>query len=129
MELQLATSIEDNKKSFFRYVGSQRKSKGNTGPLLNQTGQLTTDAHEKANLLNGYFASVFHQPHGMALPTMCQGGLGEGDSLPSIKADLVKEHLQVSWPLWVTPKELGNIIAQPLAQIFESSWCSGEVPK
>ena len=69
---------------------------------------------------------------------MGQEGLGEGDSLPSINADFVKEHLERldTFKSASTDslhprvlKELASIIAQPLAWIFESSWCSGEVPK
>ena len=137
-ELQLASGIKDNKKSFFRYVGSRRKSKGNIGPLLNQMGQLTTDAQEKANELNGYFASVFHQSHGTSMPAMGQGDPGDGDPLPSINADLVKEHLEKldtfksAGPDNLHPrvlKELASVIAQPLARIFENSWRSGVVPE
>ncbi|XP_059587158.1 cyclic GMP-AMP synthase isoform X1 [Alligator mississippiensis] len=137
-ELQLALSIKDNKKSFFRYVGSWRKSRGNIGPLLNQMRQLTTDAQEKANLLNRYFALVFHQPHGTPVPATGQGSPGEGDPLPSIDADFVKEHLEKldtlksAGPDNLHPrvlKELVSIIAQPVAQIFENSWRSGVVPE
>ncbi|XP_059575866.1 small integral membrane protein 35 isoform X2 [Alligator mississippiensis] len=69
---------------------------------------------------------------------MGQGGPGEGDPLPSINADLVKEHLErldtfkSAGPDGLHPrvlKELASIIAQPLAQILESSWRSGEVPE
>uniref|UniRef100_A0A7M4E7A5 Reverse transcriptase domain-containing protein n=1 Tax=Crocodylus porosus TaxID=8502 RepID=A0A7M4E7A5_CROPO len=119
------TAIQENKKSFFRYVGSQRESKGNFGSLLNQLGQLTTDAQEKANLLNGYVVSVFHQPHGMVLPTVGQGGPGEGDSLPSIEADLMKEHLnKLDTFKSVGPDGLHPRVLRKLASIIAQEGCS-----
>ena len=63
---------------------------------------------------------------------------GEGDPLPSVNADLMKEHLEKldnlksAGPDNLHPrvlKEVATLIAQPLAQIFENSWCSGVVPK
>ncbi|KYO29133.1 hypothetical protein Y1Q_0009922 [Alligator mississippiensis] len=101
-------------------------------------GQLITNAQEKANLLSGYFASVVYQSQGMPLPIIGRKGPGEGDSLPSINADLVKEHLErldtfkSAGPDSLHPtvlEELANIIAQPLTQIFKNSWHSGEMPE
>ena len=68
----------------------------------------------------------------MPLPTVGQGGPGEGESLPSIKADLDKlDTFKSAGPDGLHPpplRELASIIAQPLAWILESSWRSGEVP-
>ena len=38
LELNLAKVIKDNKKGFFKYVNSKRKTRENVGPLLSEGG-------------------------------------------------------------------------------------------
>jgi len=59
LELNLARDVEDNKKGFFKYISSKRKTRENVGPLLDEMGALVTEEAEKAELLNAFFASVF----------------------------------------------------------------------
>nr|XP_048703675.1 uncharacterized protein LOC125635700 [Caretta caretta] len=58
LELQLPRDVKNNKKGFYRYVGN-KKVRESVGPLLNGGGNLVTEDVEKANVLNGFFASVF----------------------------------------------------------------------
>ncbi|GAB0199208.1 mitochondrial enolase superfamily member 1 [Grus japonensis] len=51
--------VKDNKKGFFKYISSKRKTRENVGPLLNEVGALVMEDTEKAELLNAFFASVF----------------------------------------------------------------------
>ncbi|GAB0184039.1 mitochondrial enolase superfamily member 1 [Grus japonensis] len=59
LELNLARDVKDNKKGFFKYISSKRKTRENVGPLLNEVGALVTEDTEKVELLNAFFASVF----------------------------------------------------------------------
>ncbi|GAB0204162.1 mitochondrial enolase superfamily member 1 [Grus japonensis] len=57
LELKLARDVKDNKKGFFKYIGSKRKTRENLGPLLNEVGALVMEDIEKVELLNAFFAS------------------------------------------------------------------------
>jgi len=48
LELNLARDVKDNKKGFFNYISSKRKTRENVGPLLNKVGVLVTEDAEKA---------------------------------------------------------------------------------
>ena len=57
LELNLATVIKENKKLFYKYINSKRRTNTNFHPLLDVVGNLTTE--EKAELLNAFFTSFF----------------------------------------------------------------------
>jgi len=46
LELNLSRDVKDNKKSFFKYISSKRKTRDNVGPLLNKVGVLVTGCRE-----------------------------------------------------------------------------------
>ncbi|KAK4827148.1 hypothetical protein QYF61_015102 [Mycteria americana] len=59
LELSLARDVKDNKKGFYKFINSKRKTKENMGPLLNVARELVTNGTEKAEILDAFFASVF----------------------------------------------------------------------
>ncbi|KFV17265.1 hypothetical protein N340_13574, partial [Tauraco erythrolophus] len=59
IELNLAKSIKDNKKSIYRYVSDKKRSRENVGPLWKEMGDVASWDMEKAEVLNNFFASVF----------------------------------------------------------------------
>ena len=59
VELNLARNVKNNKKGFFNYISSKRKTRDNVGPLLNEVGVLMMEDAAKAELLNACFSSVF----------------------------------------------------------------------
>ncbi|GAB0179901.1 hypothetical protein GRJ2_000455400 [Grus japonensis] len=60
LDLKLASVASDNKKGFFKYVNSKRRSKENIGPILVEVGHLTNRDEEKVEAFNAIFASVFN---------------------------------------------------------------------
>jgi len=58
LELNLVRDVKDNKKSFFKYIGSKWKTRDNVEPLLNEVGVPVTEDAEKAELLNACFQSL-----------------------------------------------------------------------
>ncbi|CAM4668918.1 unnamed protein product [Lepidochelys kempii] len=136
LELQLARDVKSNKKGFFRYVSNEKKVKENVGPLLNEGGNLVTEDVEKANVLNAFFASVFTNEVSSQTTALGSTAWGGGNQ-PSVEKEVVRHYLEKldehksMGPDVLHPrvlKELVNVIAEPLAIIFENSWRSGEVP-
>ncbi|CAM5102330.1 unnamed protein product [Eretmochelys imbricata] len=136
LELQLARDVKSNKKGFFRYVSNKKKVKESVGPLLNEGGNLVTEDAEKANVLNAFFASVFTNKVSSQTTALGSTAWGVGDQ-PSVEKEVVRDYLEKldvhksMGPDALHPrvlKELADVIAEPLAIIFENSWRSGEVP-
>ncbi|CAM5153819.1 unnamed protein product [Natator depressus] len=136
LELQLARDVKSNKKGFFTYVSNKKKVKERVGPLLNEGGNLVTEDVEKANVLNAFFASVFMNKVSSQTTALGSTAWGGGD-LPSMEKEVVRDYLEKldeqksMGPAALHPrvlKELADVIAEPLAIIFENSWRSGEVP-
>ena len=59
-EQDLATKIKTDNKLFWSYVRSKIKTKSNFEQLELPDGSFTNDNQERAEILNGYFASVFN---------------------------------------------------------------------
>ena len=117
---------------------SKKKVQSSIGALQDKSGQLVVDADKKAELFNEFFASVFLNTDGDNPPTLNTDRCSEGTRPPKVSADLVKEYLEgldgykSAGPddlhPWVL-KELARVIAEPLARLFEHSWCSGQIPE
>ncbi|CAM4584956.1 unnamed protein product [Lepidochelys kempii] len=136
LELQLARDVKSNKKDFFSYVSNKKKVKESLGPLLNEGGNLVTEDVEKANVLNAFFASNFTKKVSSQTAALGNTAWGGGDQ-PSVKNEVVQDYLEKldehksMGPDALHPrvlKELVDVIAEPLAIIFENSWQVGEVP-
>ncbi|GAB0184844.1 mitochondrial enolase superfamily member 1 [Grus japonensis] len=94
LKLNLARDVNDNKKSFFKYISSKRKPRENVGPLLNKVGALVTEDTEKAELLNAFFASVFTaKVDAQESQTLeVKEKVWRKEDLPLVKEDRVREH-------------------------------------
>jgi hypothetical protein len=58
-ERNLAASLKDNSKECWRYCKSKLKNKTGLVDIQKEGGSLTCDDHEKSEILNKYFTSVF----------------------------------------------------------------------
>ena len=58
-EKKLAQECKNNSRPFYAYLKRKTKSKTSVGPLKKQDGQTVAGNKEMAELLNGYFKSVF----------------------------------------------------------------------
>ncbi|GAB0209507.1 mitochondrial enolase superfamily member 1 [Grus japonensis] len=136
LELKLAGDVKDNKKDFFKYISSKRKSRENVGLLLNEVGALVTEDTEKVESLNAFFASVFTAK---ASPQETQTlEVGEKvlrkEDLQVVEEDRVRDHLgkldihKSMGPDGMHPR-VADVIARLLSIIFERSWRTGEVPE
>jgi len=140
LELNLARDVKDNKKGFFKHISSKWKTRTNVGQLLKEVGVLVMEDSEKAELLNIFFASVFSAKAGSQVsqsPALREEACRNND-LPLVKEDCVRDHLsnldahKSMGPNGMhprVPRELADVIAEPLSIVFERSWTTGEMPK
>ena len=58
-ETRTADNIKENPKEFYSYVNNKTTVRSEIAVLKNRNGELAILPHEKADMLNNYFASVF----------------------------------------------------------------------
>ncbi|KAK4832343.1 hypothetical protein QYF61_021872 [Mycteria americana] len=139
LELKLASVVSDNKKGFFKYVNSKRRSKGNIGPILVEDGHLTNMDEEKADAFKAFFASAFNntdRPWAVQSAELEDYKCGNSD-FPFVDTEFMRDQLyqlnvhKSMGPDGIHPrvlKELADVMAGPLSMIYQRSWESGEVP-
>ncbi|GAB0209633.1 mitochondrial enolase superfamily member 1 [Grus japonensis] len=139
LELKLASVVSDNKKVFFKYVNSKRRSKENIGAILVEDAHLTNRDEEKVEAFNVVFASVFNNidsPWATRSPESEDYECGNSD-FSCVDTEIVRDQLyQLNVHKSMGPdgfpprllKELADITVGLLSIIYQGSWESGEVP-
>ena len=141
LELNLAAGVKGNKKLFYKYINSKRRTRENLRSLLDEAGNVTTGDKEKADVLNAFFTSVFKSQtsYPQVSPLSDLAALaGEQTKPPIIREETVRDLLlqldcHKSMGLdEIHPRvlrELAEEIAEPLSIIYQRSLLTGEVPE
>lgn len=95
LELNPGSVVKDNKKGFFRYVGSRKKIRRNVDLQLNEVDALVMEGAEKVKLLNAFFASVFTDKTASweSQSLEVRESLEKKEDFPMVEEDLVRNQL------------------------------------
>jgi len=136
----LAKKIKEDRKSFFAYVRSKSKTNVKVGSVIDNRGQVVSDANEKVELLNDFFWSVFTKEDNTEFPAPdnCFDDDQQDRLLDiAIEPETIEAKLRNLKPDKVagddnmSPRLLKSIsseIAVPVAIIFRKSLDTGCVP-
>jgi hypothetical protein len=136
-ERELVNGEDRNGKKFTNYIKSKTKARTGIGPLKKADGTLTTDGREMADILNGFFSSVFTKEDLTNLPTKNREtnklltDIVINERLVVKKIDKLKKD-SAPGPDNIHPrllKELKHQVARPLVIIFNKSLATGIVPR
>ena len=139
LELNLAAGVKGNKKLFYKYINSKRRTKQNLHSLLDEAGNVSIEDKEKAEVLNAFFTSVFKSqtsyPQVSPLSDLAVLA-GEQTKPPMIQEETVRDLLlQLDYHKSTGPdeihtrvlRELVEEIAKLLSIIYQRSLLTGEV--
>jgi len=95
LELNQVRQAEGSRKCFYRSISSNRKIRGNVGPLRSAVGVLVTKDTEKPKVLHATFSSVFTRKTTLqeSQASETRGQVWSKEYLPLVEEDQVREHL------------------------------------
>ncbi|XP_077991091.1 uncharacterized protein LOC144445425 [Glandiceps talaboti] len=126
---------EGNRKPFWRYVKSQRKDSGGVAPLkVNET--LYSESHDKAEILNALFTSVFTTDRKDDIPEMYGGPYPIANEIQITESGVYKLLSTLNVSKASGPDGLPNYILKELALeltpamtcLFNQSLSNGQLP-
>jgi hypothetical protein len=136
-EKDMAFNEDRNRKKFSNYVKSKTKARGSIGPLKNVNNETTANTKEMANILNGFFASVFTEEDRNNIPAKERETEVEISNIVFTREAVLKKlgDLRADsapGPDKIFPrilKELRYELVDPLCTLFTKSMATGEVPR
>lgn len=119
------STVKDNKNAFFKYANSKRRTRDNTGLLLDELSHLTNRDIDKAETCNGFFTSVFNtsdRPWDPQSPVLedCDWGNDKPSAHPELVQDLPLQ-LDVKKPM--RPGEIHPRVLKELADVIRGGRC------
>ena len=136
-EKDLASKIKTENKLFWSYVRSKMKTRSSLGELELTNGNLTSDSHEKANVLNSFFSSVFENEGTGELPDFTDQPFAEPLCSTDISIDKIsktKDKIKATkskGPDNIHPKlvkKCRKSMLLPLQLTFTKSLNEGKIP-
>jgi hypothetical protein len=136
-EKRLADDKSGNSRPFYAYVKKKTKSRTAIGPLLDSEKKSITGEKEMADLLNGFFSSVFTREDLTSIPTATKRGEETFEKVEitakGIKAKIRNlKSFSAAGPDGIGPQllqELQHELTPALVQIYRQSLRCGEVPE
>ena len=141
-EQKLSRNVKQDSKSFYNYVRSKQSRKDRVGPLKrdDEAGEVIVDDEEAAEALNKYFSSVFTLEDLRNIPETNQTLLDNEMGLTKVmftRENVVEQLKKLKTDKSpgideLHPKFLHEVreeIGESLAQIFNKSMRTGDVPR
>lgn len=138
-EKKISLNLNNNNRTFNSYLRGKMSDKVNIGPLCDDTGRLTNDDNDMANILNSYFSSVFTDSNCEANANLCEtidcssyicsvviNKSTVSKAIKSLKASNSCGPDNISVKLL---QNTNNSISDPLAILFRKSLAEGYVPQ
>ena len=136
IELEIAKNIKSDPKRFYAYVSTKLKPKDKIANLTKPDNTLTESNHEKAEVLNSFFASVFTKENVSNIPTFNTRTpaklLTVGITTKQMEDKLKNLNITKSeGPDGLHPrilKELAHELAHPLKLLFDKTILQEKIP-
>ena len=135
-EKKLAEGCNGNSRPFYSYVKKKTKSRQSVGPLRDRNAKVVTEDEEMAEVLNGFFSSVFTREDETNIPRADDMETEEMRGIRVTEWEVKKKIRKLRKDAAAGPDEIGprvlqeleNEIAPALVMIFRHSLSTGEIP-